>query len=342
MNSKITLVGFGVAGQLLLSHILQIVPKHQVCIVDPDFIGGDLARDYRAVTTNTMIGQKIESLKESWPSIATALAKRGELTDCVLLSDLIHDIRESSHDYARGCKQIYDTVKDISWSAETKTWTLNFQSRPSHTTSIVCICTGMEPRQEDYGIPIIPLRIALDPVALKQTVSDGQHVIVFGSSHSATLILKSLHELSISTTCIHHTKTPFKYDRDGNYGGIKQESAVIADAILRGEYKALTLVALSDVKGLSNAIRRADWCIQAVGFSPRIPNIIGIDSQPVWDPATGLTDQMTHIQCYGACVPNKTLVGTIAYPDISVGAFVDQIGVRWPLLKKLIEDISII
>jgi hypothetical protein len=51
---------------------------------------------------------------------------------------------------------------------------------------------------------------------------------------------------------------------------------------------------------------------------------------------------MTHIQCYVACVPNKTTDDTIAYPDISVSAFVDQIGVRWPLLKKWIEDISII
>jgi len=342
MNSKITLVGFGVAGQLLLSHILQVVPKHKVCIVDPDFIGGDLARDYRAVTTNTTINQKVERLKGSWPTIAAALTKRGQPTDCIPLSDLARDIRHASHDLARGCTQIHDTVKDISWSAETKTWTLNFQSRASHITSIVCICTGMEPRQEDYGIPSIPLRIALDPVALKQTVSDGQHVVVFGSSHSATLVLKSLHELNMRTTCIHHAETPFKYDRDGNYGGIKQESAAIADAILRGEYKTLTLVPLNDVKGLCNSIRKADWCIQAIGFSPRIPIITDVDSQPVWDPATGMADCMTQIQCYGACVPNKTIIGTRAYPDISVGAFVDQIGLRWPLLKKWIEDISII
>jgi len=335
--TTITLVGFGVAGQLLLSHILETVPAGKVTIIDPDFIGGDLAREYHSINTNTTIGTTVECLTTMptiWTETIRALQSRGATTDTLPISKLASDIRKVGHQLASKCLQVYDEVQEASWDPSKKQWTLYFKSgRAPQTTTILYICTGMKPRQEDYGIPSIPLRIALDPVALGHTVSPGQHILVIGASHSATLILKHLHGLpDIRATCLYRG-SPFKYSRDGHANGIKQESADIADAILKGEYSNLTMASMDDIKTVVGAFRRCDWLIQATGFASYIPLLTDVNRAPIhvtWDPATGLAKEVEQCQTFGACQPNVT-------NDISVGAFVDQISVRWPLLKMLIQ-----
>lgn len=345
----ITLVGFGVAGQLLLSHILEIVPAYKIAIVDPDFIGGSLAREYRTIQTNTTIGQKVTSLSTMppiWSETISALKQRGGTTDCLPVSSLVADIRTVAHTMAAKCVQLYGEIQEASWDKDEKKWSLYFKhSNVLYTTSILCICTGMIPRQEDYGIPIIPLHIALDPIALKQTISPGQSIVVVGSAHSGTLILKHLNTLpTIQVTCIYKGSTPFKFARDGQYGGIKQESETIGDAIMNGEYTNLRLVSLNDTHAIAKAFRSCTWIIQATGFKATIPPLFVKGREPLnvsWDPATGLSEA-PQAQTFGACVPSTTTVDGKAYPDISVGSFVCQMGVRWPLLKRQIQDINLI
>jgi hypothetical protein len=202
----------------------------------------------------------------------------------------------------------------------------------------------MSPRQEDYGIPIIPLRIALDPYALAKTVSPGQTVTVIGSAHSATLIIKHLNSLTdVSTVCLHRGKEPFRYSRDGHYDGIKQESALIADSIMKGEYSRLSLVQTSDIRGLSSALRKSNWIIQATGFDSRsieFMDSLKAEIRPTWDPATGLATELPQVQAFGACVPNVSIVDGKKFPDISVGSFIDQLVIRWPILEKTIEQLN--
>jgi hypothetical protein len=344
--TPITLIGFGVAGQLLLSHILDIIPEHKITIVDPDFIGGDLARDYSAIDTNTTISQKVAAFLSiqngKWSDTAIALNARGSSSDCVSIASLAEDIRKTGHRLAAACHQIYDEVDNAVWDDVKKTWTLTFKTKkPSHTTSIICVCTGMVPRQDDYGIPIIPLRIALDPTALAKILDPGQEVVIVGSAHSATLIMKHLNAIpDVRATCLYRGGEPFKYARDGNYGGIKQESASIADAIIRDEYSRLSFVPITDICGLSSTLRRANWIIQATGFNSRMVRFTTDKNlQPTWDPATGLAPELPQVQAFGACVPNISIIEGKKYPDISVGSFIDQLLVRWPLLQTQINQV---
>ena len=347
--TPITLIGFGVAGQLLLSHILDILPAYKIAIVDPDFIGGDLARDYRSINTNTTIQQKVDAFMSisngKWVNTATALKTRGDLNGCLSIASLAEDIRQTGHKMAASCNQIYDEVLNAMWDTTSKLWTLTFKSkRPTHSTSVICVCSGILPRQEDCGIPIIPLRIALDPSALAKTVSPGQTVTIIGSAHSATLIIKHLNSLSdVRSICIYRGSEPFRYARDGYYDGIKQESAVIADSIMKGEYSRLSLVHISDIHALSNALRKSNWIIQATGFDSRMIKFMDslkAELQPNWDPATGLATELPQVQAFGACVPNITILDGKKFPDISVGSFIDQLVIRWPLLEKTIEQLN--
>jgi hypothetical protein len=149
------------------------------------------------------------------------------------------------------------------------------------------------------------------------------------------LILKHLSAASdVAVICLYRGDSPFKYARDGHDNGIKQESADIADAIMKGEYKNLTLVSMRDTCRLSVALRNCNWIIQATGFESRIPRFTDGTNEiiPTWDPATGLALSLSlpQLQAFGACVPNET-------NDISLGAFIDQHITRWPMLKAMIK-----
>jgi hypothetical protein len=169
----------------------------------------------------------------------------------------------------------------------------------------------------------------------------GQQVAIIGSAHSATLIMKHLNTIpDISATCLYRGGEPFKYARNGHYDGIKQESATIADAILRDEYKRLSLVPITDICGLSSTLRKANWIIQATGFNSRMIRFItDKEVQPAWDPATGLAVDLPQVQAFGACVPNVSIIEGKKYPDISVGSFIDQLVIRWPLLQTQIDQV---
>jgi hypothetical protein len=341
--SPITLVGFGIAGQLLLSHILDEVDGNKVTIIDPDFIGGDFVRQqYGSIQSNTTVSQMIGNLSDKWSKTINSLNSRAAPSDTVRLSDFGIDMRKTSAPLAAKCQCVYDKVTSASWNPEAKRWTLNLESGSSRETSIVCFCSGMISRQEDYGIPTIPLSNALDKASLMRIISPGERVVVIGSSHSATLILKNLNGIDdISVTCIYRGEKPFRFARDSEYDGIKQESAAVADAILSGEYTNLKLVRTNDIKNICANIRSADWIIQATGFHSCIPTLIcgNEEVNPVWDPKTGTTTDLPQAQAFGACVPDTTRVGEKDYPDISISSFIDQLLTRWPLLKANIQNL---
>lgn len=341
--SIITLIGFGITGQFLLSYILEILPANKITIIDPDFLGGDLARYYGGIRSNTTIENKIRALDKLplvWSESISSLKGRGDPSETVLLADLVTDLRKTSVRLASSCHAIYDRVEKAVWSDELKQWSLHLKSGAKHLTQIVCFCGGMSPRQEDYGIPIIPLSIALDQERLKRLITVGQEVVVVGSAHSATLILKNLNAISnVKVTCLYRGSKPFKFARDGQYSGIKEESADIADAIGKGLYTNFTMVSITNIQAVSKATRKADWIIQALGFDPVFPVILNGDTVviPTWDPSTGLTTELQNAQAFGACVPNTTTVNDTKFADISLGSFVDQMSIRWPLLKALIQ-----
>ena len=345
---NITLIGFGVAGQLLLSHILESIDSSNITIIDPDFIGGDLAREYSAIQSNTTIGHKVHKLTlpenpSDWKEIATALTKCGPSDVCLPLIDLAKAIRSKAIQKASQCTCIYDTVTELVWSETTRQWTIHCASSKIIQSQMICLSTGMIPRQEDYGVPKIPLHIALDPAQLSRIVSKGDHVIVFGLSHSGTLILKHLYAIpTITTTGIYKGSEPFKFDRDGHYGGIKKESAEIADLILKGDYAdRLTLQSMSQSSAIYKAIRSADWIIQAIGFQSRVPIIRSASDstlKPVWKCETGECLGFPQILSFGACNPSETEVNGSRYPDISVTSFIDQINKRLPLLKQFLNQ----
>jgi hypothetical protein len=345
-DSTITLVGFGISGQILLSYILDIIPAYKVAIIDPDFIGGDLAREYGAVESNTTIETKVKSIETLpsatglWTNTISSLKGRGDPSSTVNLANLVSDVRISGIEMAKKVKCIYDMATAVTWVPEQSAWSVTLGANGTkHTTKIICFCTGMLPVKQDYGIPIIPLSVALDPARLERIVLPGQRVVVIGSSHSATLACKNINALpDTGISCIYRGSKPFKYARDNDYGGIKQESAAIADGILKGDYPRITLYSSANIQGVSKVIREANWIVQATGFRENFPTILA-PCDVVWDSKSGTAPGVPQAFAFGACVPGITEVNGVRHPDISLASFVQQISVRWPLLKTTIQNL---
>lgn len=334
------------AGQLLLSHILDIAPAESIAIIDPDFVGGSLARDYGAIQSNTTIQQKAASLRNLhpvWHKTAVAVESHGQPEGCIQLAELASELHRTATSLSTGCKRIQGKVKRASWNAAANTWILTLESGAEHQTKVLCCATGMDPRQIDCGcVPTIPLRIALDPTALKRMLRQKDRVLLLGTAHSGTLIMKHLIDIpEIQITCVYRGEAPFRFARDGAYDGIKQGSATVADTIASGMYKnRLTLVSCTQVADVISASRQASWLINATGFEANFPEFyIGNDKViPRLDSGTGIMSEFPTLICFGACAPGQTEIHGKYYPDISVGSFVDQIQARWPALRQLIQS----
>jgi len=348
-DSTITLIGFGISGQILLSYILTVVTPHRITIIDPDFVGGDLAREYGAIQSNTTIETKVRSIESlvstigtitSWSNTISSLKGKGSSDSTVNLSNVASDIRITGIEMAKKVKCIYDIVTAATWVSEENVWRLTLGNGSTHITQVVCFCTGMLPRKEDYGVPIIPLSVALDPGRLERMVLPGQQIVVIGSSHSATLACKYIHAIPYTSVyCIYRGSKPFKYARDNEYGGIKQESATIADGILKGDYPRLSLCSSAQLSDVCKIMRSVDWIVQATGFRENFPVITGPVREIRWDSKSGTAPGVPQAYAFGACAPDTTELNGIEYSDISVASFVDQIYLRWPLLKTCIQNL---
>jgi hypothetical protein len=127
------------------------------------------------------------------------------------------------------------------------------------------------------------------------------------------------------------TEKPFYFARDGEYDGVKQDAAVLADEILNGVYPQVTLESVHDMSAIIRASKTADACIYACGFEPR-----GIN--PEWKSYNGETGRIegtTTAWGFGIAYPNKAShggnsEGQRVYWDVSVPAFQAHIQKQMP------------
>jgi len=187
---------------------------------------------------------------------------------------------------------------------------------------ILFLVNGAKSKQLDLSKPSIPLTIALDKQQLKHHINPEKDIIlVFGLSHSGTLVLDNLHNLGVKTIGIYKTETPFVFARDGQYGGIKEASEKIADAILQGKYTNISLVPWNNPIEVHKSIVKSTKCIYSIGF--KTEPIQGTSVE--YDPNTGKIDTLTNVYGFGIAYPGITILNDKKYVDVSVLSFQEQI-----------------
>ena len=310
---KACIIGAGVTGLsllLLLTH--EGIDPSDISIIDPHFECGDLGRRWSQVLSNTPWSKTVDTLNRLLGLRLPSSPKTTLLKD---IADLFISLTAPI---------AVNRIKGFATSVERKggAWTVSYNTSSPNTlqSKAIFMCQGSNQKIINQPIPSIPLECAFDS-RLSHFIRPGDKVTVFGTMHSGTLVIKNLHDLSASITAVYRGSTPFVWDRDGAYDGIKEEAAAIADKIIAGEIPVtLTNKPPTDSR----------WVIYATGFTPRIISGLGQE----YDGMTGAIRGAPNAWGFGIAYPNAAPDGV--HWDVSVAAFLNHIKAQIPAIRELI------
>ena len=348
--AEICILGAGATGLCLLLLLEDAgADLSKVTIIDPFFDGGDLVRRWTSVLSNTPWSKTLGALKATLPSLAERIAEEeGRLGGAPVLEDssslaaLAGLLRRLAAGALRRVVKIQGVATRARYSDTDAQWLIDVDgyTHPIKGRRLV-LATGSEPKALDLGIPAIPLEVGLDAGRLPYYVSAGQRVLVFGTAHSGTLVIRNL--LGAlgprgRVTVFYATPEPFYWARDGHYDGIKREAADTADSIQRGDYASqLELVPITDTARVIRASKGADWVVFAMGFQARkgIALVKGGEAGALappfeYDGATGVLAGLPAAWGFGIAYPNRAPDGV--HWDVSVAAFLDHMKRQLPSL----------
>lgn len=310
---RICIIGSGAAGLLLLWNLEKAgVDPKSITLIDPTHNGGDLMRYWSHVRSNTTWRQIFEAVPHR-TSFATPWSSLNPEEPCELRY-IIQYLQACTKEYMSKTLLRTDSVKQATYTDNQWTLTLQHAKQPL-LCDVVFFCQGSNPKALDLPYPSIPLEIALEKRRLSDVVSEGQHILVFGTAHSGPLVVKNLVELGCKVTNFYATEKPFYFDRDGEYDGVKKDAAIIADNILEGKYPQLTMESVHDMAALMRASKSVDACIYACGFEPRVVN----PELKRYDGLTGRIEGAANAWGFGIAYPNRAPDGI--HWDVSVPAF---------------------
>ena len=322
---KVCILGCGVTGFLLLYNLQkQGVSPEQVIVIDPTFLGGDLCEKWCCVRSNTTwqqlldaVSHPVNPLPEHWSSIPSG-------SPCSLRY-YVDYLREIVKPYMAKCELHSTYATNVVYEGN---WKITLKTKVEVVADVLLVAVGSEPKQLDLPFPSIPLAAALNPEKLATLVKKDDKILVFGTAHSATIIVKNLVDLGAKVTNFYATSKPFYFDRDGEYDGIKQDAATIADKILSGELP-VTMVSTQDLTGAIRHTRNVDAVIYAIGFQAR--DQFGLKD---YNPQTGQLTANPNGWGFGIAYPNQAADGI--HFDVSIPAFQVHIERQMPnILSQL-------
>lgn len=331
------ILGAGITGLSLLLLLQETGrPLSRIAIVDPYFDGGDLARRWTSVPSNTPWSKTVQALRQACPHIQLAAYHDAippeNSTPLVRIAELL---RTCAAPCLRSVYQVQGWATQASYSTSDRCWTVHVRGCTTPIESrIVVFAQGADPRMMNLPISSIPLEIALDGRRLRQYVSSGQRVLVFGTMHSGTLVMRNVVDCSANVVGLYNTVQPFSWDREGAYDGLKREAAEIADAIIAKQLP-VELVHVQDTAAVIRASATADWVIYAMGFQPRRISIWvdGVEKDEcAYDGATGALKDVPAAWGFGVAYPNRAPDGV--HWDVSVAAFLAHMKAQMPALVE--------
>jgi hypothetical protein len=216
------------------------------------------------------------------------------------------------------------------WKPENDAWTIYVESGTGLTeinATRVLFAQGSVPKQYDIPIPSIPLEVALDSERLKSYISPSDQVVVLGTNHSGTLVLKNLAEAGLKNIIgVYKKSKAFIWARDGEYEGLKLDGAAIADAICAGEYPTIRLISYENVSDMVKATRGATWLVYAVGFTLNTDIRITNDNTDVpitgYDATTGALKGVPNAWGFGIAFPSQAPDGV--HFDVGISSFLEH------------------
>ena len=319
------IVGAGATGLILLLLLAESkIPLESILIIDPYFDGGDLARKWSSVLSNTPWSATYLSLQKALPSCIFPETS-WPLDKPTRVCEIARLLRQLAKPLLQTVKMIQGYVTSASyrtsWSVEIK----RESAKSLINTKNIYFTIGSEPKLMDLPIPTIPLEIALDPNRLRQYIQPADKIILFGTSHSGVLALKNIVDCSGQVVAIYKGSNPFVFARDGNYIGLKLDGAMYADDFLKGN-PSVTLISNTNTSALIRETRLAQWVVYTTGFEQRIIPITVNGETKLYSNYSATTGEITdcpNAWGFGIAFPSQAPDGI--HFDVGISSFIEHI-----------------
>lgn len=271
-----TVVGAGPAGIVAIGILIDLgIPAKSIMWVDPLFKVGRLGEYYQNVPGNVKNSGFVSFLKACHTFQLVESQAKNELflmdpNEYNNLSIIVKPLQDITDYLLHEVKSIKGNIKKLDFDNEL--WYITAMDNNIFTSRHVILATGSHPKSLDYDhIDIIPLDYALDKEALKHMVKEHDIIAVFGSSHSAILILKFLSELIVKQI-INFYKHPIVYAVEGgawtinNVNGLKGITAQWAKEILTQNPPHNLIRLVLNQENLDHYLPQCNKTIYAIGF----------------------------------------------------------------------------
>lgn len=272
-------IGAGCAGIAAIGKLIdhQVSPA-QIGWLDPHFKVGDLGKKWSNVPSNTKVGLflkflhgcnsfKFETCERSFPIQSIDPNQTCFLKEVVAPLQWVTDHLLQQVQHVRG-EALALTFEEGYWNVKLDNTTL--------IAKRVILAIGAEPKilSLPQAPPRLPLEIALNPEKLSKNIHPQDTIGVFGSSHSAILVLANLLKLDL-TQVYNFYKDPHLYalylddwilfDDTGLKGSTAQWARENLDAPLPPKLKRMQVThpAFQETLSLCNKV------VYAVGFERR-------------------------------------------------------------------------
>ncbi|QIV95574.1 hypothetical protein EDC55_11358 [Allofrancisella inopinata] len=326
-------IGGGVAGITAVAKLLDTgVKGENIYWVCSDFSVGDLGKKWRNVSGNTsvkrvkefLLSYKLFDLHDKQDKFSIFSMQEEETC---YLRDIVIPLEYSTNILMNKVNTYKNVVTNVV-SDESKVC-VTLCNNQNIVADKVIVAIGCEPKAALYkDIEEINLKIALDPSKLVNKVTSTDTVAVFGSSHSAILILKSLAEIGVKKIINFYiedisyaVETPDGIINDNT--GLKGVAAKWAKQYLEQGLIENLIQVKSTRENIGDFLPKINKAIYSIGFKKRKLYINGISDRD-YDKETG--EIVKNVYGFGIAYPSlkKDLSGKYEY-QVGVTKFVKQI-----------------
>ncbi len=274
-----TVIGAGPSGLASIEKLIDsTVPEEKICWIDPDFQVGDFGKKWNQVPSNTpskYFKDYLSNFKcfEVYSKNQFTINSIPDDEHCLLecAAEPMRTITKLLRKKVRSIETLAESMK-----LEGGCWHITTFNQNTILSKNVILCIGSEPKtlKIKNNIQPLSLEIALNPTLLKKHITPSDTVGVIGSSHSAVLVLKNLHELKIKKVfnfyrsaqryCISY-KDSILFENSGLKGIAAKWSKTYIDGILPENMHRFHI----HDKGFDEALSKCDKIVFAIGFEKR-------------------------------------------------------------------------
>jgi hypothetical protein len=282
------IVGAGLAGITALAVLMDCgVDPASIVWIDPEFNVGRLGKYYRNVPGNLQTGSFLVYVNtcpyfknvNSTFLDSLQMCDPNEFPPLRVIVDPLADFTTYLRNKVVAITNVITSLNQIDnyWVLEGSDCIINAQK--------VILAIGAHPRKLNYDLPEIPLDDALDQSKLTSQVSPTDCVAVFGSMHSAILLLKYLSECSVKQI-INFYIDPYFYGSPGLEGN----TALWAKNVLEQNPPANLIRVLNTPENREKLFPQCTKAIYAIGFEQN-PILVNGTFTLEFDEGTGIIDQ---------------------------------------------------